>query len=315
MTPTAVLLLVVIALLAVGLVLLNQRLEGLSRNLLESQKTVGDRLDTASRLVGDVQRGLGELGEANRRLFEVGKDIAGLQDLLRAPKPRGGLGEYLLGELLGQVLPAAHFTLQHAFKSGDTVDAALRLGGRIVPVDAKFPLENFRRLSGAGDDDARRAAARSFRADVKKHVDAIAGKYILPDEGTFDFALMYIPAENVYYEMIVRDEESGGILPYALSRRVVPVSPGSFYAYLQALALGLRGLQIEDNARCIMDNLARLQGDFRRFTDEFDLLGRHLGNARTKYEDAAKRLDRLGEKLTGSVDADQTSLEGPVRHL
>src|SRR6185369_12595556 len=225
---------------------------------------------------------LGELREATTKVHEVGRDVATLHDILRAPKLRGGLGELLLGDLLAQVLPAANYTLQHGFRSGNRVDAIVRLGNGIVPIDAKFPLEDFRRLLQATDDDERGRARRSFIARVRKHVDDIAGKYILPDEGTFDFALMYIPAENVYYETIVRDEELGGdrgLAAYALERKVIPVSPNCFYAYLQAIALGLRGLRIEEHAEEVLGRLGRLTGDLGRFRDEFRLLGKHLGHA------------------------------------
>mgnify|MGYP001135860724 FL=1 len=136
--------------------------------------------------------------------------------------------------------------------------------------------------------------------DVKKHIDDISSKYILPDEDTFDFALLYIPAENVYYETIIKDEplyEEGGICSYALSKRVIPVSPNSFYAYLQALVLGVKGLRIEKAAEEILSNLTRLHGDLIKFREDFEVLGKHLSNSRAKYEEAEKKLDRLGEKL------------------
>src|SRR5438093_1228649 len=212
-----------------------------------SQAAVGERLDNTSRVVGEVQKGLGELREAASKVYEVGRDVASLHDILRAPKLRGGLGEFLLGDLLAQVLPSAHFTLQHAFRSGERVDAVVRLGDGLVPVDAKFPLEDFRRMLEAADGDERARARKAFAARVRKHVDDIAAKYIRPDEGTFDFALMYIPAENVYYETIIRDEERGGereLTACALERKVIPVSPSSFYAYLPPIVLGLRGRRL-----------------------------------------------------------------------
>jgi DNA recombination protein RmuC len=279
---------------------MGQRLDSVAREVNSSQKAVGERLDNAARVVGEVQKSLGALGQASDRIFEVGKDIAGLQEILRAPKLRGGLGEFLLEDLLGQILPAKHFQTQHVFKNGCAVDAVIRLGGKWVPVDAKFPLENFRRVAECKTDEERRPLQRKFAMDVKKHIDAIANKYILPDEGTFDFALMYIPAENVYYEVVVKDENAGeaeSLSAYALQRRVVPVSPNSFFAYLQAILFGLRGFQIEENARVIMQNLARLQGDLVRFLDDFELVGKHLSNTRAKYEDAEKRLGRFQEKL------------------
>jgi DNA recombination protein RmuC len=247
-----------------------------------------------------VQASLGSLEQATQQVFSVGKDIASLQDLLRAPKMRGAIGELFLADLLSQILPARHYTLQHCFKGGEIVDAVIRIG-KLVPVDSKFPLENFRRISEAQGPE-RAAARRRFVQDVKKHIDAIASKYLRPDEDTFDFALMYIPAENVYYETIIKDDEGeeSPLMAYAFSRRVVPVSPNSFYAYLQTISLGLRGMQVEENARAILAHLDRLKGDFSRFKEEFLLVGKHLGNARGKFDDAERRLIRFEEKLVTS---------------
>lgn len=276
----------------------SQRLESVSQQMATSQKSVGERLDNAAKVVGDVQKSLGQLGQASERIFEVGKDIAGLQEILRAPKIRGGLGEYFLADLLGQILPGKHFKTGHGFKSGNIVDAVIHLGGKLVPVDSKFPLENFRRVVEAGSDEERRALKKKFVTDVKKHIDAIAAKYILPDEGTYDFAFMYIPAENVYYEVIVKDDADNTLTEYAMGKRVIPVSPNSFYAYLQAIILGLKGFQVEENARAILENLTRLQGDFVRFRDEFGILGKHIGQTHSKYEDIDKKLVRLQDKLS-----------------
>src|SRR5262249_10634160 len=160
---------------------------------------VQQQLQHVSQVVGAVQGSLGKLGEVTQRVFDIGKDIAGLEQILRSPKVRGGLGEILLEGLLGQMLPQEHYALQHAFATGDRVDAIVKVGAKVVPVDAKFPLENFRRLLDETDEDRRRQVRRAFARDVKARVDEIAKRYILPDQGTFDFALMYIPAENVYY--------------------------------------------------------------------------------------------------------------------
>ena len=173
---------------------------------------VARELQHVNQVMGSVQGSLGKLGEVTQRVFDIGKDIAGLEQILRSPKVRGGLGESFLEGLLGQMLPREHYDLQHTFATGDRVDAVVRIGGRLVPIDAKFPLENFRRLLDETDEDKRRALRRAFGRDVKARVDEIAKRYILPDEGTFDFALMYIPAENVYYEIIVKDDGRGGRL-------------------------------------------------------------------------------------------------------
>ncbi|MFH1486871.1 MAG: DNA recombination protein RmuC [Chloroflexota bacterium] len=276
------------------------RLGQISDQMLNTNKAIGERLDSATTVVANVQRGLGELSESSKRIFEVGKDISSLNEILRSPKLRGGMGEFLLSDLLAQILPPKHFSLQHEFKNGERVDAVVRLASGLVPVDAKFPLENFRRLVECSSDEERRPHQRRFVADVKKHVDDIVAKYICPDEGTFDFALMYIPAENVYYEVIIKDEAAGeekGLLSYALSRRIVPVSPNSLYAYLFTIVLGLRGLRIEENAREVLLNINRLKQDFGRFQGDFETLGRHLSQATKKYDEADKRLGRFGDKL------------------
>ena len=290
----------------------NEQLATIGKQVQEATGQMGTRLDNAARVVGEVRQNLGELTKATERVFDVGKDIASLQEILRAPKLRGVLGELFLGDLLAQILPPTHYALQHKFKSGEAVDAAIQLGHGLVPVDSKFPLENFRRVIASESEEDRKAAKRKFTADVKKHIDAIAAKYILPDEGTFDFALMYIPAENVYYEVILKDDAFGedkGLCAYALAQRVIPVSPNSFYAYLQAIVLGLKGLRIEKNAQEMIQHLKRLEGDFQRFREDFDVLGKHLGNTRGKYEDAAKRLDRFGEKL---ASVEESAAHPPV---
>jgi DNA recombination protein RmuC len=277
----------------------NRRLQDGVALLRDTQTSMGQRLDQAAVAVTQVHGQLGTLTEATRRMAEIGKDIAGLEQILRAPKVRGGLGELLLERLLAEILPTGAYRLQYGFRGGDKVDAVIALADRLVPVDSKFPLENFRRLAEEPQEERRRQARRAFARDVRNRVDEIAKKYILPDEGTFDFALMYIPAENVYYEVIVRDEEEGedALLAYALSRRVIPVSPNCFYAYLQVILLGLKGLRVEQNAREIMSALGRLQGDLARFREHFDTLGKHVTNARNKYDEAQTALARFETKL------------------
>jgi DNA recombination protein RmuC len=282
-----------------------------------SQASVGERLDNTARVVGDVQRGLGELREATAKVFEVGRSVNQLHDILKAPKLRGGLGELLLADLLAQVLPAEHVSLQHAFKSGERVDAAIRLGDGLVPIDAKFPLEDFRRMIEAADDDARLRARRAFTLRVRKHVDDVAAKYILPDEHTYDFALMYIPAENVFYEAIVRDD-GRELVSYALERKVIPVSPNTLYAYLQAIALGLRGLRIEAQAQEVVSQLGRLAGDLDKLREDMRLVGKHLGNAQQAYASAERRFDRFEQRLaiaTGDDAPAAPSIERKVAQL
>lgn len=276
---------------------------------------VQEQLRHVTQVVGTVQGGLGKLGEATQRVFDIAKDIAGLEQILKSPKLRGGLGEIFLENLLAQMLPRDHYVLQHTFSTGDRVDAVIKIGDRLVPVDAKFPLENFRRMLEEPDEEKCRQMRRAFARDVKGRADEIAKKYILPDEGTFDFALMYIPAENVYYEIIVKDEaiEEESAAAYAIGRRVIPVSPNSFYAYLRVIVLGFRGLHIERDAREIQARLMRLRGDLEKFRETFEVLGKHLTNARGKYEEASVALNRVEAKLEGIEGmGEQPALPGTV---
>lgn len=262
---------------------------------------VGARLDNAAKVVGDVKEHLGRLEESSRRLYEIGKDISSLQDLLRSPKMRGGIGEHILGDILEQILPKQNYTLQHEFKSKERVDAVIRFSGGMVPVDAKFPFENFKRTLEAKDDKERSAFRKLFITDVKNHIKKISEKYILPDEGTFDFALMYIPAENVYYEAVIKDEkieEDTGVFQYANSKKVIPVSPSTFYAYLRVIVMGLKGMAIEHRAKDIMTDMARVRGEFDKFSDDFIKIGRHLDNAKTTYMDSEKHLIKISDRLS-----------------
>ncbi len=279
---------------------INEQLRGITdqvnRQLQNSSGEISKRLDNAAKVIGDVQKNIGELSTASKQIFEVGKNIASLQEILQPPKLRGGLGEQFLGELLSQILPSKFFTLQYQFSSGEKVDAVIKLGEKLVPIDSKFPLDNFKRIIECKADDERKASQKLFYRDVKKHIDDIASKYIVPNEGTYDFALLYIPAENIYYETITKDESFGeekGILNYALSKRVIPVSPNSFYAYLQVIVLGLKGLEIEENAREIQIRLVSLTKDLKVFQEDFQVVGRHLTNAMNKFEEARRRLDKF----------------------
>ncbi len=282
---------------------LQERLDKLSQtisaDLRDSSEKMNSRLTEAARIFADVREKVGAV-------HEVGRAAAELVNILRAPKLRGGMGELFLGDLLAQILPPEHYRLQHRFKSGEAVDAAIQIGQKLVPVDAKFPLENFKRVVEAGSDSERVAARKQFLRDVKKHVDAIAGKYILPDEGTYDFALMYVPAENVYYETIIKEDagEEHQLFGYALQKRVIPVSPNSFYAYLQTILLGLRGMKVEQQAQEILAALTRLRGDFDKLQENFRVLGKHLTNATGSYTETEKSLTKFDAKL-GQVEHPQ----------
>jgi DNA recombination protein RmuC len=267
----------------------------LAENVQSVQKVGAD----TGKIIAEVSHRLGVLSQSNQQILQLGQDIRELQQIFRAPKVRGGLGELSLGTMLADCFPAEHFTLQSRFKSGDIVDALLRLPGGSVSIDSKFPLAGFRARLAAENDDQRAKAQRAFARDVRKHVDDIADKYILPAEGTLDFALMYIPAESVFYDVIVQDEAAGEapITDYALKRRVIPVSPNTLYAYLRAVAYGLMGLKIEERARDILQGLQQLQGDFAQFEERFELGQKHLRNAQTAFGEAAERSGRIAGRM------------------
>jgi DNA recombination protein RmuC len=280
--------------------------ETMDRRLAELDTKVDRRLESATQTTNKIHERLGKVDEATTQMLARAQDLARLEQALRPPKARGGFGELLLENLLRDRLPPSAYEMQYTFDSGERVDALVRVD-RTIPIDSKFPLDNYNRLVEAENDDERSLAERQFGRDVKQHIEAIAAKYIRPDEGTYDFAFMYIPVEAVYYELACG--KTGALLAYAHERRVFPVSPTTFTAYLQVIALGLRGLQIEQHAHEVMAYVADLQRDFTRFADDFDKVGTHIGHAQSKYHEAMKRLDRFETKLERAVE-EQAELEG-----
>ena len=286
--------------------------ETIDRRLGELDTKVDRRLANASEQTAQIHERLGKVDETAAQMLERAKDLARLEQALRPPKARGGFGEILLGNLLRDRLPPDAYALQHGFVGGERVDAVIR-ADRLVPVDAKFPLDNFERLASAESDDERLLHEKAFARDLKQHIDAIAGKYVRPAEGTYDFALMYLPSEAVYYELVCG--KTGSLLTYAHEKRVFPVSPTTFTAYLQVIVLGLKGLQIEQHAQEVMAYCAQLQRDFGRFKEDFELVGTHLGRAQSKYGDAEKRLDRFEGKLEQAAERDELEAEPLPRAL
>ena len=273
---------------------LDRRLGQHDTRLAELDTKVDRRLESATRTTAEIHERLGKVDEATAQMLERAKELGRLEQALRPPKARGGFGELLLANLLADRLPRSAYALQHGFRSGERVDAVIKVD-RLVPVDAKFPLDNFERLCAAATDDERLLHEKAFARDLKTHVDSIAGKYIRPDEGTFDFALMYLPSESVYYELVCG--RTGALLAYAHEKRIFPVSPTTFTSQLQVIALGLKGLQIEQRAEEVMAYCAQLQKDFGRFREDFELVGTHLGRAQSKFGEAERRLDRFEGNL------------------
>ena len=275
--------------------MLSSRLEGIDSRMTQTQAVSTDLAQNIFATLGDVKA-------ATNTVADQAREFTSLQDLLRAPKARGGIGEAMLEELLRQVLPPQAYSTQHRFTSGTIVDAVVKAGGRLVCIDSKFPLSNYRRMCEAKSDTERVGAERAFATDIDKHIRDIATRYIVPDENTFDFAVMYVPAEGVYAEVLRLSHRRRPLFESAMEARVVPMSPLTMYGYLQTILFGLKCLRIEESAEAILDFCGRLGQDIERFATEYETLGKHLGNARTKYEEGARRLDRFRDRLERVVD-------------
>lgn len=274
---------------------LNQTLE---TNLRSGQENINRYLTDSGNTLRTLHEQIGKLKSDSERLLQLGADVRSLQHILTAPKLRGQLGEHSLAGLLQTLLPANSFVLQHGFRNGRIVDALIKLPDYCVSVDAKFPLPSFEKMAAAQTDDERQKLRRQFQADLIKHIDKIAADYIRPEEGTLDFALMYIPAENVYYETVIRcDGDRTDVLEHALDKKVIPVSPNLLYAYLMTIVMGLHGLQIEQEAAAIRVQLQELAGGFGAFVSIWDVLGKHLRNAQNQYDDGQKQLNRFATQL------------------
>ncbi|HVN67907.1 MAG TPA: DNA recombination protein RmuC [Candidatus Sulfotelmatobacter sp.] len=274
-------------------------------------KNTSNRLDNAAKAIKDVYGRLGEVQESTKKVTELAQSISSLEEIMKAPKLRGGMGELFLSDLLSQILPTPYYELQYRFNSRETVDAIIKLKNLIIPIDSKFPLENFKKIVEAETDSDKLSAKKQFIRDVKKHIDAIRKKYILPEEGTSDFALMYIPAENVYYEIIVKDEhidEDKGVFRYALENKIYPVSPNSFYGYLQTILLGLKGMKVEAQAQEILKKMSQLAGDYMKVLEDFEKMRTHLKNLSVSFDSTDKRLLKFGDKL----DALEVHSETPL---
>jgi DNA recombination protein RmuC len=256
----------------------------------DAQREVAQRLQSSTEALIQMSQKIGEVQQTSQ---DLSKSAQTLQSVLGGAKTRGTLGEVTLGRLLADALPTSAYAIQFRFDTGSVVDAIMHCGDRILPIDSKFPLESYRRLVESGED-----ARRDFSQAVRKHADSIAEKYILPDEHTFDYALMFVPSEGVYYELLMTaDSRCGPLDEYCRGKRVFPVSPNTFYAYVSAVGISLQGQKIEENARHILAGLSGLQKQLEVFGDVYERLGTHLRHAQQSYEDADSRLSRARNSL------------------
>jgi len=273
-----------------------------TRSLQTNTKQLNERLDTAARVIGDLKKNLGEMSE-------VGKGIRSLQEFLQSPKLRGNIGEQVLKDMIGQSFPKNSFHLQYSFRSGVKVDAVLKTDAGLLCIDSKFPMENFTLMHRGETELVRNQARKEFINDVKKHVADISKKYILPDEGTMDFALMYIPSEAVYYEIANLNE----LMDFARRNRVYPVSPNTLYAHLQVLLLSFQGKELEAKSREVFRLLRAIQKDYGKVEENLGVLGRHINNAYNSMSSVTNVFTLLGQKLSqtnqlGDITAESKQL-------
>lgn len=272
----------------------------------QGQTAIATELKNTREQIGLIQRQIGEVQEQSRGLSQATQS---LEAVLGGAKTRGLLGEVTLQRMLEDSLPPSQFSMQYRFSSGEAADAVIFLrDDKLMAIDSKFPLEAFRRIAADGDE-----ARRTFANAVKGHADAIAKKYIVPSEGTLDVALMFVPSENVYCEMLnVVDSRGQQIDEYCRSKKVIAVSPNTLYAHLCVIAMGLQGMQIEENAKRLLANLSGVQKNLGAFAEVFEKLGTHLKNAQQSYSEADRRFEKaqntLENVLSGGSPA--AALEG-----
>lgn len=266
---------------------LDKNTDTLQTQLQTTNKAINERLDNAAKVIGMVGKEVGQMSE-------IGRSMKDLQDFLRSPKLRGNIGEQVLRELLGQFLPKESFHLQYRFRSGDIVDAAIKTESGVIPIDSKFPMENFKAMMASETEAEKTAHQKDFARDVKKHVDDISKKYILPDEGTIDYALMYVPSEPIYYEIMANLPE---LADYAHNKRVLPVSPSTFYAYMRAILMSFEGKKIEERARTILASLRSIKTDSEKFGEVLRVLSKHINDTKNTSDLVNSRFLALSSKI------------------
>jgi DNA recombination protein RmuC len=270
----------------------------------QAQSAMANELKTSRETLGQIQQQLGAFQQAGH---EMSQSAQTLQNILGGARSRGALGEVTLERLLEDALPKERYQRQYRFFSGEVADAVIFLRDKLLPIDSKFPLDAFRRMSepGASGSSQTEEARRAFATAVKGHADSIAKKYILPEEKTLGIALMFVPSENVYYELLMTvDGKSQPLDEYCRSKNVIAVSPNTLYAHLQIILMGLQGMQIEENAKRLHASLAGLQRQMENFADVFEKLGTHLKNAQQSYSEADKRFDKAQGSLDGMLGAE-----------
>jgi len=288
----------------------------------DSAKMFQQQFSQSAQIIRDVTERLTKLDETNKQVMGVADQLQGLEDVLKNPKHRGILGEYYLENVLKNVLPPKNYQMQYEFKNGDIVDAAVFVKDKIIPIDSKFSLENYNRILQEKDEQRKEELERQFKADLKNRIDETA-KYIRPNENTMDFAFMFIPAEGIYYDLLINQVgaikvNTRDLIEYAFKEKhVIIVSPTSFFAYLQTVMQGLRALQIEESAKEIRKYVEMLQKHLLSYEDYLKKLGNNLGTTVNMYNRAYREFGKIDKdvfRITGKTgEIEPTQLEGPSR--
>jgi len=263
----------------------------------DAQTKMADELKNTRDQISQIQRQLGEVQQAGKQMALTAQTLEGI---LGGAKSRGSLGEVTLERLLEDSLPRAQYEMQYRFSSGEVADAVIKLRDKkLMAIDSKFPLDAYRRIGTEGEE-----ARRSFAVAVKGHADAISKKYIVPDESTLDVALMFVPSESVYYELLQTSDNKGQPLDaYCRDKHVIAVSPNTLYAHLCVIAMGLRGMQMEENAKRLLESLSGMEKQMEKFADKFATLGTHLKNAQQSYSESDKLFERAQNTLETMLGA------------
>ncbi len=275
--------------------------DGVQKSINETNKAINERLDNAGRVIAQLTKELGGISQ-------VGPDIRRLTETLASPKLRGNFGEEMLENMLSQALPKSGFEIQHKFKNGEVVDAIIYVGEKILPIDSKFSMENFRLYKEATTEEAAEALKKTFLKDVKKRIDEIHKKYILPQENTFDFALMYIPSEGVFSEVL----DDGNTLTYGRDKKVYFVSPNTLYHHLQIILLSLRGQKVNQAAQQILAMISGIKQESDKFGRNLEVLGNHIKNAGNTMGTVTNDFAKLKTSITNASSLKLEESKEPV---
>lgn len=296
--------------------------ESVRHQFTESQRLIQDTNQQMLKHLIEVTQGVTEVREAGKQVFTIAEQLKNLERVLTHQKQRGSLGEEGLKLVLDNLLPATGYELQYHFQNGDAVDAIIKTKDGLIPVDAKFSLDNYSRLTNAVDIKEIEVLEREFKNDLKKRIDETA-KYIRPNEGTLPFAFMFIPAEGIFYDLLVGKVGQAKIserslIDYAYrEKNVIIVSPTTFAAYLQSVLYGFRAFQIEESAKGIRKNVEALGKHLRSYDEYFKKLGNSLGTTVNHYNTAQKELGKIDKdvyRITGeSIDMEEIAVDQPLK--